>query len=213
MLKLLRRQPQPMKDVPDRECPGRVVDELASLARACRRGEKGAEKTLLNAVGPGMLQMVRRVMGPRDPEAEDVVQESMLALLKALPGFRGESSVKHFACRIATLLALKTLRARSRHEGLWATEVDETGWEGIEPRDWVAASMRRQLVRALLDDLPEAQAEALVLHYLAGFEVEEVAASTQNPVETIRSRLRLAKAALRERVAADPTMAAFLEDS
>jgi DNA-directed RNA polymerase specialized sigma24 family protein len=43
--------------------------------------------------------------------------------------------------------------------------------------------------------------------------VEEVAATTQSPLETARSRLQLAKAALRKRIAGDPATAELLEVS
>jgi len=47
---------------------GGVTDELASLARSCRQGDPGATKTLLATMGPSMLQMVRRVLGPKDAD-------------------------------------------------------------------------------------------------------------------------------------------------
>ena len=53
----------------------------------------------------------------------------------------------------------------------------------------------------------------MVLHCVAGMTVEEIAVATECRPETIRSRLRLAKAVLRERAAADPAMAELLEDS
>jgi RNA polymerase sigma-70 factor (ECF subfamily) len=65
----------------------------------------------------------------------------------------------------------------------------------------------------LLDELPEAQAEALVLNCVAGLTLEEVAAVARAPVVTARSRLRGAKTALRERIARDPSLSDLLEDS
>jgi RNA polymerase sigma-70 factor (ECF subfamily) len=187
-------------------------DELAPLARSCRQGEPGAAKTLLVTVGPAMLQMVRRVLGPKDADAEDVLQEALLAFIHAVPAFRGESTVKHFACRIATLTALKVLRARPR-DPMHIAVLDEDCWDGVAPDHWAQASNRRQALRALLDDLPEAQAEALVLHFVAGHSVEEMAQTAKIPAETIRSRLRLAKETLRARIAQDPSMADVLEET
>ncbi len=210
MLKLMGRphgQPRPTGGL-----SGRAADELAPLVRACRRGDAGATRTLLVAVGPSVLQMVRRVLGSKDTEVEDVVQEALIAFVSAMPGFRNDSTVKHFACRIATLVALKALRARP-HDPMRLRNPEDEGWDGEDPACWAQASMRRQVLRCLLDKLPEAQAEALVLHYVAGLSVEEMAADVQAPAETIRSRLRLAKEALRTRIAADPSLAEALEDT
>jgi len=191
----------------------RAADDLAALVAGCRRGERDATATLLTAVGPSMLQMVRRVLGSNDPDVEDVFQESLMALLKALPAFRGDCSTRHFGCRVATLTALKA--RRREHAGIQQVLAasDEDPGERADARDFALASCRRQTLRQLLDELPGLQAEALVLHYIAGLTVEEVAGTLGIPAETVRSRLRLAKVALRERAASDPSMIALLEET
>jgi RNA polymerase sigma factor (sigma-70 family) len=189
------------------------ADQLAPLVARAQRGEPAAMRTLLASLGSSMLQMARRVLGPSDPDVEDVFQESLIALVKALPSFRGECSTKHFACRIATLTALKARKRRPSAREVELPEADEPCWEGASPSDWALASCRRQILRRLLDELSNAQAEALVLHCVAGLTVEEIATTTQCPAETVRSRLRLAKATLRERIAADPSIFELLEDS
>ena len=65
------------------------------------------------------------------------------------------------------------------------------------------ASRRRALVRRLLDDLPEVIAEALALHFILDHTVEEIAAATAVPANTVWSRLRLGKRALRRRLEGD----------
>jgi RNA polymerase sigma-70 factor (ECF subfamily) len=210
MLKLMGRpagQPALAKKL-----PAGARDALAALARSCRQGDRAAARTMLATVGPSMLQMVRRVLGPKDRDVEDVLQEALIAFVNALPGFRSESTVKHFACRIATLTALKTLRGRPR-DPMCLSEPDEEVWNGVDPDSWAQASMRRHFLRRMLGQLPELQAEAMVLHYVAGLSVEEMATDAQIPAETIRSRLRLAREALRTRIAADPSLAEVLEDA
>jgi RNA polymerase sigma-70 factor (ECF subfamily) len=160
-----------------------------------------------------MLQMVRRVLGAHDADVEDVFQEALLALVRALPGFRGDCSTRHFSCRVATLTALKARRRRLGQVEMLAAADDEERWEAVDEHDWALSSCRRQLLRTLLDELPAEQAEALTLHYLGGLTVDEAARATGAPAETVRSRLRLAKAALRERAALDPSMSELLEDS
>jgi len=207
---IFKREPRAQEGA---AAPVRRTDELASLIARCRRGEKAATKTLLSAVGPSMLQMVRRVMGANHADIEDVLQEALVGFLDALSGFRGDSTTGHFARRIATLTALKARRRRSGALVEAAVRLDEECWAELDPHDWALASCRRQTLRRLLDDLPVPQAEAMVLHCVAGMTVEEIAVATECRPETIRSRLRLAKAVLRERAAADPAMGELLEDS
>jgi len=198
---------------PEGEVPSPQTDDLAPLVASCRQGDTVATKTLLATLGPSMLQMVRRVLGPFHADVDDVLQDAFVGLLRALPGFRGDSTTRHFACRIATLSALKARRRRGGVPADPGPDADEDCWAGADPDDWALASCRRQILRRLLGELPGPQAEALVLHCVAGLSVEEISVAVHCPAETVRSRLRRAKAALRERITADPSMGDLLEES
>jgi RNA polymerase sigma-70 factor (ECF subfamily) len=63
----------------------------------------------------------------------------------------------------------------------------------------------------MLAELPAGQGETLALRVVLGSSIKEIAEATQVPVNTVRSRLRLAKEALRKRIEEDPTLAAELE--
>jgi RNA polymerase sigma-70 factor (ECF subfamily) len=62
-----------------------------------------------------------------------------------------------------------------------------------------------------LDELPEPQAEAFALNVILGYTIAEIAELSSAPVETVRSRLRLAKQALRARALAHPRLRDELE--
>src|SRR5262245_60296682 len=195
----------------------RLEDDLGTVLRRSRAGDTRALRTLLTALGAPMLQVVRRVLGSRHPDIEDTFQEATLALVQALPTFRGECSARQFGCRIATFTAIS---ARRRRKIPGDVPLDDDGVEDRSPgdsertpeTDWVLAARRRELVRNLLDELPVPQAEALVLHSIVGLTVEELASATGAPVETVRSRLRLARAALRLRIAGDRAALELTED-
>ena len=56
------------------------------------------------------------------------------------------------------------------------------------------------LVRQVIDELSSVQAEAVLMRMVLGCSVEEIAAATHVPVNTTKSRLRLAKDYLRRRL-------------
>jgi RNA polymerase sigma-70 factor (ECF subfamily) len=183
-------------------------DPLDPLARAAARGDDDAACALIVALGPAMLRATRAILGRAHPELEDVLQDATIATLGALASFRGECSVQHFACRIATMTSLaarRRLRVRARVRGDEPREeaaAAPAGDERLPIHDAVAARSRDAL-RTLLDELPDAQAETLVLHCVLGYTNDEIARAMGVPLNTVRSRLRLSKEALRERIAGD----------
>jgi RNA polymerase sigma-70 factor (ECF subfamily) len=154
-----------------------------------------------------VLHVVRKVLGTGHPDVEDVLQEALLGVLDALARFRGESSIAHFVRRVGLLTALN---ARRRHqirqvlapEVVWDESVATLGVEAEAP-ETVDAQRRRELFASLLDELPAPQAEALGLHCVLGYTIEETALVCGVPANTVRSRLLSAKAALRKRLAGD----------
>lgn len=189
-------------------------EDLSELARSAAAGDRRAAHALLLEVGPAMLRAARRVLGRRTEDVEDVVQEAMQALIDALPRFKGQCTVPHFAWRVAVLTALAN-RRRLDLRAQWAADPTEAALEElVEHRASPDAALlrgRREALSALLDELPPEQAEVLVLHAAYGFTIEELAGAVGRPLETIRSRLRLAKQVLRARIDANPDLADVLE--
>ncbi len=193
--------------------PG-APDPLASVAAEAAQGNEAAVRRLVEALAPPLLGAVRSVFGGEHPDVPDVLQESILALLAALHSFRGECRLVYFARRIALRTAFA---ARRRARAAELRSFDEHRTRDVlepdarSPHDDAVAARRRELLRTLLDDLPEAQAESLGLRVLLGFSMEEVAEATGAPLNTVRSRLRLAKEALIRRIEEDPVLAEELE--
>jgi len=186
---------------------------LAALVDRAVAGEVEATGALLKALAPSVIRAVQQLLGPSHADVDDVVQQSLIALVQALPGFRGECSIGHFASRI---VARTALAARRRSHVRAERQDDETDVDELLPAadaspDVVDAERRRVLVRSLLETLPEEQAETLALRVVLGFSLEEVAEATGVPLNTVRSRVRLAKTALRKRIEADPKLSEALE--
>ncbi len=187
-------------------------DELLLVAREASAGSKAAVRTLLMHVGPALLATVRKVLGPHHPDVDDVVQDSVIALLDALSGFRGDSSVMTFAHRVAMLTALAARRrfaTRLKHVNSAAAQLDPAT-ERATPQSVLFAKRRRDVLLQLLDELPPPTAEALALHFVLGMTVDEIAAACSARENTVWSRLRLGKQALRRKLAESGTIADIL---
>jgi RNA polymerase sigma-70 factor (ECF subfamily) len=166
---------------------------------------------LIVSVTPALLRAARGVLGATHPEVEDTAQEAALGLVRALGEYREDCSVLHYASRIGVLTALShrrglRVRAEGRHQEL-DTELPSLD---SSPADLLLAAHRRRVLRQLCDELPTSQTEALIMHCVLGMSVDEVAAASGSPCNTVKSRLRLAKEALRVRISADPALVEVL---
>lgn len=187
--------------------------ELTALARLAGTGDPAATRRFLDRVWPAIARVVNGVLGARHPEIDDVIQQSLIAVLQALGAFRGECHPAGYASRIALHVALRARRTaalrRTRDQSLLQISASEPDavWPGCE----VSAERRKRALRDLLTVLPEEQADALALRVMLGWSLEDVAQATGAPLNTVRSRVRLAKEALRRRIEADPTLSDELE--
>ena len=186
----------------------------ALLIEAARTGDRVALEALSERLLPPLLRAVRALMGRDNAENEDLCHEILLAVFEALSSFRGESTLLHFAIRIAVR---RTTRARRRSrsvmgflERLYLGERALVA-APVSPHKLTLADRRRELLRSLLSALPEVQAETLVLRTVLGHSVPEVAMITAAPINTVRSRLRLAKEALRRQIESDASFVELLE--
>jgi RNA polymerase sigma-70 factor (ECF subfamily) len=186
----------------------RQVDPLARLLDGAIAGDPAQVRELLRALSPEVARVARAILGATSPTLDDAVQDSLLRIVHALPGFRRDCSARRFANRIAArtaLLARRRGRATVDRETQAAANADAR--HVATPHDHSVLQRQRLLLDRLLDELPQAQAEALALRFVLGYSLEEAATTLQAPMNTVRSRIRLAKEALRERIATDPTLA------
>ena len=184
-------------------------ERARALANRAASGDLAATQEFLAYVWPTLTRVAAGVLGARHAELDDAVQQSMIALVRALPAFRGECHPAGYASRITLRVALRVRRNVkrdvTRREALGQLESDDDA--GLATNDDALGSRRRELLRELLEDLPEEQAEALTLRVVMGWSLEEVSRASGAPVNTVRSRVRLAKEALRARIEAQPALA------
>lgn len=166
----------------------RIADAVAGDARAL--------DSLCRVLLPRCRNLARFLLRG-DAEVDDAAQEALIAVLRALPGFRGESLLTTWADRIAVRVVLGWAR-RVRGERSKQLAASELGaMEHAQPPGEEAYRARR-LLAALLDHLPDEQRQVLVLHHVLGMSMPELSDTLGVPFETARSRLRLAMTRLRQ---------------
>lgn len=192
----------------------RAQDPLQALARRASEGDATAIRELIMELGGPMLRTVRKVLGSRHPDAEDVTQEAVMGLVSSLSNFRGDCTVKHFAHQVALRRALHARRHFKNRDKLGDQELDVEGPSdagGSSPLADAISRERRRVVHSLLDELSEPTAEALALHFMLGYSVAEIATTLDVSPNTVWSRLKLGKKALQKALAGDEKLLDMLQ--
>ena len=160
-----------------------VRDPLASVARNAS-GDQAAAAELVRALQTEVWRLCRALVD--DASAEDLTQETFLRVFAALPGFRGESSVRVWVLAIARRTAMDHLRKVTRQRALDAVLRRQ--------RTLRAPGLGSSLeVDQALERLPLDLRTAFVLTQVLGLEYAEAAAVVGCPIGTIRSRVARAR--------------------
>jgi RNA polymerase sigma-70 factor (ECF subfamily) len=158
------------------------------------QGDEDAMAAFYRAHGRVVLAQVLLVTGER-VLAEEVVQDTMLAVWRGAGAFRGESSARSWVIAIAR----RQTRDRLRRQRLRVVDdgfLDDQPGSGPGPE--VTALDRAELaeVRVAIRDLAPAHREVLGLVFGSGLSLPEAAGVLEIPVGTVKSRLSAARAEL-----------------
>lgn len=171
-----------------------VDDEAALVRRACS-GDERAFAELVAAHRSGIWAVCLRITGNR-ADAEDALQDTLLAAWRNLAQFRADAKFSTWLFRIAVNAALAIARRRP--------EVAET-WDlaafRADPGDQVADADR---VQTALMALPETFRVALVLRIYGDLSYEDIALHQGIGVQTVKSRLWRARSMMQELLSPSP---------
>jgi RNA polymerase sigma-70 factor (TIGR02960 family) len=199
---------------------GPATAELLARARA---GDGEAFRSLTEPFRRELRVHCYRMLGSFQ-DAEDTLQDTLLAAWQGLAGFEGRASIRTWLYRIATTRCLNTLRSASRRPAnAWdvpgvvppePTRLGDVVWLepfpdallggaidlplGPEARYEQAESISLAFVTAL-QVLPPRQLAVLILRDVLGFHASEVAAMLDATVESVTSALKRARANLQRR--------------
>jgi RNA polymerase sigma-70 factor, ECF subfamily len=139
-----------------------------------------------------------RALGVRDGAVDDVVQEVFVVAQRKLPGFEARSSMRTWLSGIVLNVVRhhrRTVHRKSPHEhpGEPATDVDTLPTGAPGPDDIASYREGTRLLREVLDGLDEKKREVLVLADLEEFSSPEIAKILGIGLNTVYSRLRLAR--------------------
>jgi RNA polymerase sigma-70 factor (ECF subfamily) len=149
----------------------------------------------------GRVRRTSRAFLKSPADADDATQLALIAILKSAASFRGESSLETWASRIVLRTIFRFLRDRKR--AATAAAASEPVEDRVAPPTSIVFEALPRDVREYLNELPEAQSTAILLHHALDHSIAEVAEMTHVSPDTVKGRLRLGTAALRKHVRQD----------
>jgi RNA polymerase sigma factor (sigma-70 family) len=176
--------------------PGRPwarVDALR-LGRRAKRGERAAFAEIYRRHHQELYRYCLAIVRDRD-DAEDALQATMAAALRALPGERRELAVRPWLFRVAHNESVSILRGRRERDPDVAAIADASASQETE----VATRERLRGLVADLGELPDRQRSAIVMRELNGLTYAEIGTALSCGDAAARQAVYEARTALRER--------------
>jgi len=165
-------------------------DEVMQLVQ---RGDPRAFELLYDRHGGAAYSLAYRIVG-RQAAAEDVVQEALLSIWRSRLRYdQTRGSVRNWILGIVHNRAIDGLRRSSTHDR--RREPMEGMEERFEARERTDVEVARReearTVRGALDALPDEQRQTIELAYFGGFTHVQIAELLDQPVGTVKGRMRL----------------------
>lgn len=168
------------------------LEERLEVLRA-QQGDANAFGRLVGRYERRVLYFVLKFTDDVD-QALDVLQETWLSIFRLLPRLEAPEAFRVWMYKIAHGKVVEFLRRERRI----ATSVDTAEVPSPEAMDCdVPALDNAELVHRALGQLSIEHREVLVLHFLEGMSLEEIAQAISCPLGTVKSRMYYAKRSLR----------------
>jgi RNA polymerase sigma-70 factor (ECF subfamily) len=177
----------------------------SDLIAKAASGDERAMAELYDRYGRVLYAVAYRIVGQR-ADADEVVLDAFAQAWREASRFEtARGAVAGWLTTIARSRALDLVRARSRRERIPATAAAERpdsspamrGWRP-DPSSGVAHAERREQVQLALEALSPPQRHAIELAFFEGLSQSEIAERLQEPLGTIKTRVRLGMQKLRE---------------
>lgn len=180
--------------------------EDAALLNLIAQSHRDALAVLYDRYSRLVFSLAINIVGDQ-ATAEEITQDVFFSVWEKADTYRaGQARVSTWLSSIARYRAIDILRRRGVRPEHNSVSWDELG-EDLLPEDFSTVEMAelgmlRKRVRAALGELPEEQRAALALAFFGGYSHQEISRALNEPLGTIKTRIRLAMKKLRDLLAA-----------
>jgi RNA polymerase sigma-70 factor, ECF subfamily len=176
-------------------------EDWGEWVREAANGDQSALARLYDSTNRMVYGLILRIVS-NTHTAEEVLLDVYLQIWRKAETYNAsKGTVLAWLFTIARSRAIDALRSRAAKESGQQEPLD-TAVAAVDrapsPEENSAISQRRQFVQQCLGELPAEQREAIELAYFRGLSHSEIAAALKQPLGTVKTRVRLGMARLRE---------------
>lgn len=177
--------------------------DVASLIARCREGDAQAQEALVLAVQNRVYYHCKKMLRHED-DALDATQEVLISMLSKLDTLKEPeafwgwlSAMTANQCRNALSRGPREVQFPVDEEGNSLLDTYETLDEQAVPDQAMDSKESRRMIVELVDTLPEAQRQCVLMYYYEEMGVKEIAAALETSEGTVKSRLNYARKAIK----------------
>lgn len=191
--------------------PRPVPETDAEIIAACVAGDAAAQRLLFRREYARVNATVYRIIGSAR-DADDLVQETFIAVFRGLARFRGDAKLSTWIDRIAVRVVFHHLRGTKGKQALPLDVIGDVEGAGGTIDDQAHA---REGLRRLYDVLAELSPDtraAFALFAIDGRSINEIAQLTQTTTVAVKCRIWRARREVMKRASQDPVLAELVRE-
>ncbi|HEY5961397.1 MAG TPA: sigma-70 family RNA polymerase sigma factor [Polyangiaceae bacterium] len=169
------------------------MDDLVRLAKA---GDRSALEQLLVSIAPSIQRFGLR-MCKSDQDSEDVLQDTLVTILRHLPEFEGRSSFTSWVFALTRSACTRRRRGLKNKPGVDLDDAGELSEAGPTPEQGADSREMSRILAQAMDQLPEEYREVILLRDVEALTAPEAAQILGISVDALKSRLHRARQSLR----------------
>lgn len=187
-----------------------VRAEDLALAKRAAAGERTAQRELFLAQRASVHHTLYRILGS-NRELEDLVQDAFFEIFRALPSFRGDSTLNRWCQTIATRVAYLAI-SRKKPPAVDLALVEDSLPDGTDAKREAQIREAARRLYAALDRIDPKHRIAFALATIDGRSMAEVAALTETSIVAAKTRVWRARKDLMKRAAKDEVLQSYIAE-
>ncbi|MBZ0326677.1 MAG: RNA polymerase sigma factor [Altibacter sp.] len=174
---------------------------INSLLALCQKGNQLAQVEVYNRYQRAMYNTALRIV-KNTAEAEDIMQESFITAFAKLHTFKGDASFGSWLKRIVINNSISQYRKSQRFMEIHDDRFPDTAEESLpmELLDQEEVPLKAKQLLACMEELHDSYQQILTLHYIEGYDYEEICEILKISYANCRTLISRAKESLRKKI-------------